>query len=411
MSDQLVFPILNVCTLNGGDHAILYYCMQYLKKHGLDGTFTVFDAQADIAKRYYPEYNFQKQWMLDLSGKSKIAKLLILLKFCFQCLLYRLKININFKWSPDFLEMNETIRQSELVFSTGGTYFTENYNIFPRLSALLLANAFKKRIVLLPQTVSFSRKPVRKMFLRFVLRRAEYIIARDKQTVEHLVGNRIPAEKIIPSADIVFLNSNNLSKSKSKKQISGKTKLKIGISVREWNYFKNKKTGQEQYYQAVLRFVQEIIGTTDAEITFVSTCQGIPEYRYNDARVASDILAGSGLEGNTRIKVISEFCNLDMLNKIITGFDLTISTRFHFALLSITNNVPTIPIAYEKKTAETFEALGLSDYVLHIDSLSANDLISEYKKLISNYELYSKVLDTGLPEMINRLAIMDTLDF
>jgi colanic acid/amylovoran biosynthesis protein len=59
----------------------------------------------------------------------------------------------------------------------------------------------------------------------------------------------------------------------------------------------------------------------------------------------------------------------------LKNFDFVIATRLHMAILAMCVGVPVIPIAYEFKTSELFEKLGLSKWVIDIEKIDPIDLI------------------------------------
>jgi len=50
-------------------------------------------------------------------------------------------------------------------------------------------------------------------------------------------------------------------------------------------------------------------------------------------------------------------------------FDALIATRMHMAILSLARSVPVFPIAYEFKTRELFNQLGLGRWTQDIDTI------------------------------------------
>ncbi len=90
---------------------------------------------------------------------------------------------------------------------------------------------------------------------------------------------------------------------------------------------------------------------------FISTCQGIKEYKFEDSKVAKDIFELLSTEAKQKSVVDDKFHIPDELRTIIEKLDLVISTRLHFAIQSLCVGVPVLPIAYEFKTKELFSRL------------------------------------------------------
>ena len=68
----------------------------------------------------------------------------------------------------------------------------------------------------------------------------------------------------------------------------------------------------------------------------------------------------------------------------IAGADLVVATRFHNVLLSLFCNKPVISISFHHKCASLLCAMGLSEYCLDINDLSADQLIERFRDLEIN---------------------------
>jgi colanic acid/amylovoran biosynthesis protein len=119
--------------------------------------------------------------------------------------------------------------------------------------------------------------------------------------------------------------------------------------------------------------VSELIKVLPAEVTFVSTCQGIEEYWIDDSEVAEGIVALMDSNIQDYVTVDRVFHDPAGFRDITQRFDFVIATRMHAGILGLTGGTPVIPIAYEFKTNELFAKLGLADYVLDIAQFTARD--------------------------------------
>src|SRR5690606_16285936 len=74
------------------------------------------------------------------------------------------------------------------------------------------------------------------------------------------------------------------------------------------------------------------------------------------------------------IRVDRAFRSPTQLRDAYGEFDLVIATRMHAAILSLCAGTPVVPVAYEFKTRELFDGLGMGELVDDIDALSAESL-------------------------------------
>jgi colanic acid/amylovoran biosynthesis protein len=146
------------------------------------------------------------------------------------------------------------------------------------------------------------------------------------------------------------------------------------FSVREWN--QTGPTGKGfsfRQYQDALRGAAHALERDGAgALVAMSTCQGVPNYR-DDSTLAMRIFDG------TRTTVDRCFHSPDDLLCELSAADLVVATRMHMAILSLISQVPVIAIAYEFKTLELFNSLGLADDVIAIENLTEQWLIERIR--------------------------------
>ena len=100
-----------------------------------------------------------------------------------------------------------------------------------------------------------------------------------------------------------------------------------------------------------------LVKNLQAEVTFLSTCQGIPEYE-DDSEIARRVVERLAKSTAARVRVVREFVRFDSLLKRLSEFDLVLATRMHMAILSLMAGTPAIPFVLEFKTKELFANLG-----------------------------------------------------
>jgi colanic acid/amylovoran biosynthesis protein len=96
----------------------------------------------------------------------------------------------------------------------------------------------------------------------------------------------------------------------------------------------------------------------------MSTCQGLPSYRYDDSGVARQFFAGLDVEIDDSFHTPSD------LLAALAGCQLVVTTRMHLAILALVARVPVVAVAYEFKTVELFRSLGLGHAVVPIEGSS-----------------------------------------
>lgn len=379
--------ITNTAALNTGDAAILFATIDILRQvAGPHLDVAVCDQHAPAARRYYADLDFQPLFFDQIAvwagtRWTKGAILLVLAAATvWRCSPLRWLCR---RFLPTPLCANlDRFAAAELVISAGGTYLVPHYRIFPKIIDLLVAVALRRPFVLFTQSLGpFPRR--RAWLLRYVLSRARLILVRDARSRRHLLDFGVPADHIAECADSAFaLAPKRLSRSTGGQSAAERT-LRVAISVRDWPHFAD--TPDERmagYLDAVAALVRRLVEQRDAEVAFLSTCQGVSEYWTNDSRVAEAVVARLPAETAKRVRVDRDFHTPQALMALYGDFDIVVATRMHAAILALCAGVPVLPLAYEFKTEELFVGLGLGDYVQPIDTLSGEGLCRTFDRLL-----------------------------
>jgi colanic acid/amylovoran biosynthesis protein len=233
-------------------------------------------------------------------------------------------------------------KTADLIVSSGGTYLVENYSMAARIFDYQISLYLERPLVFFTQSLGPFAKPENRAALRPIFDESVAILVRDEQSRHNLNELGVENKNVHVVADAAFALSDleALESAKSRFLQPGK-RLRVAISVREWKYFKTVEPaqGMNRYYEALRALSDHLVERYDAEITFLSTCQGMPEYWTDDSRVAQEILA------------------------------LSVGT-------------PVLPIAYEFKMRELFERLAQGRWVQDIEAISADALINAVDQLL-----------------------------
>jgi colanic acid/amylovoran biosynthesis protein len=122
--------------------------------------------------------------------------------------------------------------------------------------------------------------------------------------------------------------------------------------------------------------VTALVRERGAEVVFLSTCQGVPEYLYDDAQVADHIRDRLDADVQRAVHVDHDFHSPATLMQTLRGFDFALSTRMHMAILGLCAGLPVLPIAYEFKTTEVYKSLGQGEWVTDISAIERESFIA-----------------------------------
>ena len=370
--------ITNIVTLNAGDAAILHAMIDVLRAaFGHDTEFIVYDKHGDVPSRYYPGLTFRK--LLYLTRESKQSRLD---QLRFRVGLWAIKQGIPLLPHVflDSIERRDLLeyKTADLIVSSGGTYLVENYSLTARIFDYQLSLALDRPLAFFTQSLGPFTNPENRAALRPIFDESVAILVRDEQSRRNLDELGVKNKHVHVVADAAFALSDleALESAKSRVVESGR-RLRVVISVREWKHFKTVEPaqGMNRYYEALRALSDHLVDKYDAEITYLSTCQGMTEYWTDDSREAQKIV--EGLSANTRqsVSVDSAFHSPAVLAGTLKEFDLVIATRMHMAILALGVGTPVLPIAYEFKMRELFRRLGQERWVQDIEGISGDALI------------------------------------
>jgi polysaccharide pyruvyl transferase WcaK-like protein len=170
----------------------------------------------------------------------------------------------------------------------------------------------------------------------------------------------------------------------------------VELSVREWK-FDNRE--MKDFYKMIHSFCEVILKKGYA-IEFISTCQGVENYR-NDSQVAniiSDQLIQKQSSYSSQIMVNSTYqTDYELIELLNTKYAFTIGTRLHMCILSLINGIPAFNISYEVKGIECYRYLGLEGYSADFNE-SEEKALEKFDNFLKNHKsIQASLLDRILP--------------
>jgi colanic acid/amylovoran biosynthesis protein len=380
--------LINSVLSNGGDAAIQLGTLRVLRSaFGPETTFAIYDAAPETARAHYPDLDIRpalRTLAFDPKPRNAFAKKARFARWAVNrprfyaaaALRERGMTNVADRLlSEAEREQVEALAAADLVCSVGGTYLVENYWLGPMLFDFGVVRRLGLPLVLLTQSMGPFRKPHVRRSIRQIVEDAGLVLLRDEASRQNVEAIGAEGARVRVGADLAFA----LADAETLKTAQTETwpdRPRVAVSVREWPYFETMpvEEGMAHYRASIAATVEHLVRAHDAEVFFVSTCQGNPEYRYDDSAVAAAIVATLPDDVRGRVSVDAEYHRPEALLDLLGGFDLTIATRMHVAILSLSAGVPVLPIAYEFKTQALFDRLGLGAWVQDIERVRSDTL-------------------------------------
>lgn len=377
--------VTNTVALNGGDAAILLGLLEILRNAFGQSEIRIYDNQPTVAKRYYGELNFRRLLYLQVHTGvpirliGRLRETIERLSFWLGVRLSRVKVT---RWlakrilGTELFDDVSYYSAADLIVSTGGTYLVEHYSLESRIFDYNVALYFGKPLIFFTQSLGPFKLPKNQDRLRRIFDRATLVLLRDNVSICNLRNISVQNPRVYECADAAFaLPTRSLAALRANRKRSEGI-LRIAISVREWNKFDgcSVREGMERYVTAIKDVTEFLTMERNAEVVFVSTCQGIPEYWTNDSTLALAIWERLSANAKAKVSVDRAQHSPSELVELLAAFDILVSTRLHMAILGFLAGLPVVPISYEFKTQELFKRVGMEWPVESIEDIKVQRL-------------------------------------
>lgn len=374
--------VLGIVSLNGGDAAILDAQVLVVRQRWPDARVVVHDRDPIAAARYAPHLDFapfladqvaHPHGARSYRGAVRVRRRVALARAC---------LGRRLRWRR---LLPAVLRDVDLAVYTGGTTLTENYSLSRKAAEIDLVRRAGIPYVFFPQSAGPFEQPASRDLLSPLFAGTKLLLLRDERSLRHVLGAgaRAGTSRVVP--DVVFaLVRDDLAPSLVR--VPGPER--VAVSVREWRHYSTRspEDGQQGCVSAFRRLVTALVRERGAAVTFVSTCQGRPEYTFDDAAFAREVVGGLDDDVVASVEVDGGLYDAVGLRDRLSGFDVMISMRLHAAILAVCGGTPTLTVAYEYKSTEVWHQLGQDEFTLDLETLDGDVLAARASALLDHRE-------------------------
>ncbi|NNH21890.1 hypothetical protein HLB09_02070 [Pseudokineococcus marinus] len=405
--------ITGLVVSNGGDAAILDAQVDVLRRALPGLEMAVHDSAPPVARRLYPDLEVHP--VLAAVTRPRRRRLRGLVPW-----LDRRRVLLAaraWRLSPGVAkallreaerEVVRSLAEADVVAHTGGTTLVETYDLDPKLFELEVASAAGATLVLLPQSLGPFTNRDYMVRLRRLLSTAALVLLRDDRSAEHLtqVGISTQAVEVVP--DIVFALAAPSAAGRLR-SAEMPARPRVAVSVRDCEIFLRSGDKQRSYEDAVGALVVDLVRRREAAVTFVSTCQGTPEYWADDSAIALRIhqRLPEDVRGSTTVDRTRH--DHSGLAAVFGEHDVAVTTRMHAGIIALGAGTPVLPIAYEFKTREVMGQVGLGDHVEDVGEVTDDALVAAFDALLEDLPALRGRLAVGVEALRARAHGLDTL--
>jgi len=287
------------------------------------------------------------------------------------------------------------VRGGGFIYAHGGVYWA--YFLWFSLFIITLAHRCGIPVIVLPNSFGPFDTRWSRWWAGRVLRRCRILTAREyiSRNVLELYLRAHPL--LFP--DMAF-GLEPSAASWARKELEGRgvplgRKLCVGVTMRPWRFLnvKNCRARYESYLRSFASFLEYAVAGGFAPVLFAHS---VGPHAHEDDRIALNAVLDLSSVADEVIMIDDDY-DCRQAQALYGCMDYMVCTRFHSAIFSINQKVPCLAVSYQGyKVKGIMEEIGLGNFILSIDSISAVKLISAFESLrVEKKEVRKKMEDYG----------------
>ena len=364
-----------------GDDAMMVALVDGLRKITSSVDVTVLSRHPNESKEYYAQYDVKVIPNLDHSS-SKAA---------------RGRRFYGFNKGDDtehLVKIRNEIKHSDLVIIGGGDAFFDISNGIYRGPGVYLAlictiaRFFEKPIFLAGISVVPFHTSEGLDIAKHICENSEIIALRDKNSIKVLANNGINVNEnkvhILPDPAIGLDSclSTKLNTEFNQLQNCSNNRILIGISLRSM-YWKWDSALLSNFYDKMAAICDELIDKFSATLVFIPHCYyNLDGPEQDDRYINQNVL--SKMTNPEYCVQINEYHDVRSVLKMYKSLNLVIGMRHHSVVFATRACVPSIALSYSLKVKSFMEEFGLDDYVISIDEITIERILSATDKILKS---------------------------
>ena len=310
------------------------------------------------------------------------------------------------------------ISEANIVGSiAGGDSFSDIYGLgrffYVSLPQLLVLMA-GKGLVLLPQTIGPFRGLIARAVARYIIKRAGLIYLRDyagKEELENLLGEVAAHDKARFCYDVGFavapVQPEKMDLNGWGRKEQGKDAL-VGLNVSgllfRGGYTQNNQFGLKTDYRLLVnKLIGYLVEKKGARVLMVPHVFGEGEKSESDQEVCGRIYAELKPKYKDSLYFARGRYDQSEIKYIIGLCDFFIGSRMHACIGALSQNIPTVSIAYSKKFIGVMETIGVGKYVADLRTMSKEEIFRIIDKAWVERAEIREHLEQKMPEVKARV--------
>ncbi len=388
--------VINQCSTNKGDRAVLFFVLRELARNGIDQvTVSASNPEYWEEKPDFPEIAVRViPWGWDNSRKKDVG---FWGKVIHRIQKVMLKRRINFPlvrnaliagtrpWYLRFLvnrQFVKAIRETDIIISTGGHHITTMFvpdAVTPQIFDMAAALLYEKPLLLWSQSIgSFRFKSAKsRLMIQKILSGSGQIFIRDEDSAEQIKEMQVSMEHISKTRESVFGLCDII---KTRTKPSARPPV-MGISVyvhTRANRLKEHENNPGYFASLVDHAIEAGYKVRFFPMELQGTDRHFIEAVINNVNKKENCEIVEGFPGT-----------LDHINEI-AQCKMFVGHKTHSQIFSLLAATPLLAIAYHKKTEDFMAQYGLEKYCITDDQISAEKLIELFDEINNNLDFINE---------------------
>lgn len=389
---------------NKGDAGILLGIIEELKNvYNNNVEFTILSFTPDRDRTKYCKDSTIKNVYSNIINPhpykhTKLGKIKAILKLIIKAI----KTSIGLKFNRDKqIQKDESLKalnESDIIVVCGGGFLGgKKLESLMHLYQININTKFNKPVYVMGTSIEPIKNRLIKYYTEKILKKVDFVYAREEIT-ENYLKTFLPQNKYEIIPDMAFMLGSHKEEIKFIDDLKNDGKTLIGITVRKWNFpnAADPVIANKKYKEELIKFMEYVMQKYNS--TFIFIPQVIVDYA-SDVDIAKEIKKDLKREHQEQFIIREDDWSPIEIKNVIGQLDYFVGTRMHSNIFATSMTVPTLAIAYEKKTNGIMRTVNLEEYVEEIDEINSKSLISKFEKIIENKE---KIVD----ELKERIIII-----
>lgn len=252
----------------------------------------------------------------------------------------------------------------------------------------MLAILFNKPLFFFPQSIGPFYGKFYRFLARFILNQCDVVMVREKISYGYLLEMKV-ATSIFLVPDLSFVvkpvSNKRVFEILSKEKVELNRPL-VGFALRDNLYPR---------LSEISKVIDYLNSNMNTGVVFIPHDSKTVNY-CNDPRVIARKLLKK-VNVKRQNSVVEGDYTVEELRGLIGKCDLFIGAYMHANISALSMCVPTIAISYSHKTQGIMDSVGLSEFVLDVNELTATNLINKIEKMYNNIHEYREYLKRRIP--------------